>query len=79
MEEQVKRTKTELIEAMKRLYMEIQSITEQIDDIKAEAKERGMPHTLMAKAASLLAKAKADSTLEKNAELEALLEEVRGT
>jgi uncharacterized protein (UPF0335 family) len=77
--EQVKRTKTELIEAMKRLYMEIQSITEQVDEVKAEAKERGMPHTLMAKVASLLAKAKADSTLEKNAELEALLEEVRSS
>jgi len=77
-QEQTKKTKAELVEAMKRLFIEIGSINEQIAMIKDEAKERGMDAALMAKAASLLANAKADATLEKNAELEALLEEVRG-
>lgn len=77
-QEQTKKTKAELVEAMKRLFIEIGSINEQISMIKDEAKERGMDAALMAKAASLLANAKADATLEKNAELEALLEEVRG-
>ncbi len=76
--DKTQRTKTELVEAMKRLYMEIGSITEQIDEIKDEAKERQMPAALMAKVASLQATAKVDSVLEKNAELEALVEEVRG-
>jgi len=77
-QEQTKMTKAEMVEAMKRLYIEIGSINEQISMLKDEAKARGMDAGLMAKAASLLANAKADATLEKNAELEALLEEVRG-
>lgn len=77
-QEQTKMTKAEIVQAMKRLYIEIGSINEQISMLKDEAKERGMDAGLMATAASLLAKAKADATLEKNAELEALIEEVRG-
>ena len=73
-----KRTKVELIEAMQKLYTEISSLTEQIDEIKAEAKERDMPAALMAKVAQLRANAKVDSVLEKNAEFEELVNEVRG-
>ena len=73
-----KRTKVELVEAMQKLYTEISSLTEQIDEIKAEAKERDMPAALMAKVAQLRANAKVDSVLEKNAEFEELVNEVRG-
>ena len=79
MTEQNKRTKVELIEAMQRLYSEIGSLTEEIDSLKEEAKERGMPAALMAKVASLRASAKVDAVLEKNAELEALVDEVRNS
>ena len=79
MTEQKKRTKVELIEAMQRLYSEIGSLTEEIDSLKDEAKERGMPAALMAKVASLRANAKVDAVLEKNAELEALVDEVRNS
>jgi uncharacterized protein (UPF0335 family) len=79
MTEQNKRTKVELIEAMQRLYSEIGSLTEEIDSLKEEAKERGMPAALMAKVASLRANAKVDAVLEKNAELEALVDEVRNS
>ena len=79
MTEQNKRTKVELIEAMQRLYSEIGSLTEEIDSLKEEAKERGMPAPLMAKVASLRANAKVDAVLEKNAELEALVDEVRNS
>ena len=78
MTEEVKKTKAELVEAMQKLYTEISSLTEQIDEIKAEAKERDMPAALMAKVAQLRAKAKVDSVLEKNAEFEELVNEVRG-
>ena len=79
MTEENKRTKVELIEAMQRLYSEIGSLTEEIDSLKEEAKGRGMPAALMAKVASLRANAKVDAVLEKNAELEALVDEVRNS
>lgn len=79
MTEENKRTKVELVEAMQRLYSEIGSLTEEIDSLKEEAKERGMPAALMAKVASLRANAKVDAVLEKNAELEALVDEVRNS
>lgn len=72
------RTKVELVEAMQKLYTEISSLTEEIDEIKAEAKDRDMPAALMAKVAALRANSKVDSVLEKNAELEELVNEVRG-
>ena len=78
MTEEVKKTKAELVQAMQKLYTEISSLTEQIDEIKAEAKERDMPAALMAKVAQLRANAKVDSVLEKNAEFEELVNEVRG-
>ena len=78
-EETQKRTKVELIEAMQRLYTEISSLTEEIDEIKAEAKERAMPAALMAKVAALRASSKVDDVLEKNAALEALVDEVRNS
>ena len=78
MTEEVKKTKVELVDAMQKLYAEISSLTEQIDEIKAEAKERDMPAALMAKVAQLRANAKVDSVLEKNAEFEELVNEVRG-
>lgn len=73
-----KRTKVELVEAMQKLYTEISSLTEEIDEIKAEAKDRDMPAALMAKVAALRANSKVDSVLEKNAELEEMVNEVRG-
>mgnify|MGYP003542675412 FL=1 len=78
MTEEVKKTKVELVDAMQKLYTEISSLTEQIDEIKAEAKEHDMPAALMAKVAQLRANAKVDSVLEKNAEFEELVNEVRG-
>ena len=73
-----KRTKVELVAAMQKLYTEISSLTEQIDEIKAEAKERDMPAALMAKVAQLRSSNKVDNVLEKNAEFEELVNEVRG-
>ena len=79
MTEEVKKTKAELVEAMKRLFIEIDSITEEIDSLKEEAKERGMSAALMAKVAKLQASMKVDDVLEKNAEFEALVDEVRNS
>ena len=76
-QEAKKHTKVEIVEAMQRIYTEISSLTELIDEMKSEAKERGMPYSLMARLAKLRAEAQVDSVLEKNAELESLAEEVR--
>lgn len=77
-QEQPKKTKAELVEAMKRLYIEISSINEQIAMIKEEAKERGMDAGLMAKVAKSLADFKVDEVLAKNDDFANLVEEVRG-
>ena len=74
-----KRTKVELVEAMQKIYTEISSLTEEIDEIKVEAKDRSMPAALMAKVAQLRSANKIDSVLEKNAELESLVDEVRNS
>ena len=74
-----KRTKVELVEAMQKIYTEISSLTEEIDEIKVEAKDRDMPAALMAKVAQLRSANKIDSVLEKNAELESLVDEVRNS
>lgn len=72
-----KKTKAEIVEAMKRLYVEIQSITEDLTALKDEAKERGMDAALMAKVAKALADNKLEDILDKNTSFEELAEEVR--
>ena len=73
-----KRTKVELVDAMQKLFTQISSINEDIDAIKEEAKERGMPQALMAKVAKLRAESKVDDVLAKNEEFSELVDEVRG-
>ena len=74
-----KKTKSEIVEAMKRLYVEIQSITEDLTALKDEAKERGMDAALMAKVAKAQADSKLDDILIKNTAFEELAEEVRNS
>ena len=73
-----KRTKVELVEAMQKIYTEISSLTEEIDEIKAEAKDRSMPYAMMAKIAKLRADSKIDEVLDKNEEFADLVDEIRG-
>ena len=72
-----KKTKAEYVEAMKRLYVEIQSITEDITAIKDEIKERGMDATMLARVAKAQAEMKLNDILDKNTAFELLVEEVR--
>lgn len=72
-----KKTKAEYVEAMKRLYVEIQSITEDITAVKDEIKERGMDATMLARVAKAQAEMKLDDILDKNTAFELLVEEVR--
>lgn len=74
-----KKTKAQIVEAMKRLYVEIQSITEDLTALKDEAKERNMDAALMAKVAKAQADSKLDDILIKNTAFEELAEEVRNS
>ena len=74
-----KKTKAEYVEAMKRLYVEIQSITEDLTALKDEAKTRGMDAALMAKVAKAQADSKLNDILIKNTAFEELAEEVRNS
>lgn len=74
-----KKTKAEYVEAMKRLYVEIQSITEDITAIKDEIKERGMDAAMLAKVAKAQAEMKLDDILDKNSAFESLVDEVRNS
>lgn len=74
-----KKTKAEIVEAMKRLYVEISSINEDISALKEEAKQRGMDAALMAKVAKTMAESKTDDVLDKNEAFSDLVEEVRGS
>lgn len=74
-----KKTKAEYVEAMKRLYVEIQSITEDLTSLKDEAKTRGMDAALMAKVAKAQADSKLNDILIKNTAFEELAEEVRNS
>ena len=78
-QETQKRTKVELVHAMQQLYTEIATITEDIDAIKEEAKEQGMPASQMARVAKLRAEMKLDDVLEKNEEFAELVDEVRNS
>ena len=74
-----KKTKAQIVEAMERLYVEIQSITKDLTSLKEEAKERGMDAALMAKVAKAQADSKLDDILIKNTAFEELAEEVRNS
>jgi uncharacterized protein (UPF0335 family) len=77
MTEEVKKTKAELVEAMKREFCEVESIMENVAELKAQAKEAGYDATLLAKIAKSMAENRVDEVLEKNEIFASLVDEVR--
>ena len=77
MTEEVKKTKAELVEAMKREFCEVESIMENVAELKAQAKEAGYDATLLAKIAKSMAENRVDEVLEKNEIFANLVQEVR--
>lgn len=77
-ENKPKKSKVELVKAMQREFNEIQSIMESISELKEEAKSSGYDATMLAKIAKAMSEAKLEDILDKNAEFEATVEEVRG-
>lgn len=72
------KTKTEYVQLMKREFTEVESIMENVAELKAEAKEAGFDATLLAKIAKAMAENKVDDVLEKNEVFASLVDEVRG-
>lgn len=72
-----KKTKAELVQAMKREFCEVESIMENVAELKAQAKEAGYDATLLAKIAKSMAENRVDEVLEKNEIFASLVDEVR--
>lgn len=72
-----KKTKLEIVEAMKKVYTEIDSLTEDIDELKDEAKAQDFDAPLLARVAKALANSKADDLVDKSQDLIDLVAEVR--
>ena len=72
------KTKEELVRAMQREFTEIDSIMENIKELKEQAKVSGHDATMLAKLAKSLAEAKTDDIIEKNQLFMDLAEEIRG-
>jgi uncharacterized protein (UPF0335 family) len=64
---------------MKREFCEVESIMENVAELKAQAKEAGYDATLLAKIAKSMAENKVDEVLEKNEIFATLVEEVRNS
>ena len=71
------KTKAEYVQRMKREFTEIDSIMENVAELKAEAKEAGFDATLLAKIAKSMAENRVDEMLEKNEIFASLVQEVR--
>ena len=71
------KTKAEYVHLMKREFTEIESIMENVAELKAQAKEAGYDATLLAKIAKSMAENRVDEVLEKNEIFASLVDEVR--
>jgi uncharacterized protein (UPF0335 family) len=71
------KTKAEIVRAMQREFTEIESITENIKELKDEAKAAGYDATMLAKLAKAMAEAKTDEIIEKSEAFIELAEQVR--
>ena len=73
------KTKAEYVEMLKREFYEIESIMENVAEIKAEIKEAGFDATLLAKISKAMAENKADEIIQKNEDFAAGVDEVRNS
>lgn len=77
-EQVVKKTKEEFVKLMQREFTEIESIMENVKELKEQAKASGYDATMLAKLAKSFAEAKTDELIEKSQAFIDLADEVRG-
>ena len=73
-----KKTKAQFVEMLQREFTEIMTITENVKQLKEDAKEAGYDAALLAKVAKSLAESKVQDILEKNQEFSDMVEELQG-
>ena len=73
------KTKAEFVEAMEREFYELQSINDNLKQLKEDAKEAGYDAGMLAKVAKAMSESKADEILEKNEIFSELVDEVRNS
>ena len=73
------KTKEEFVKLMQREFTEIESIMENVKELKEQAKAAGYDATMLAKLAKSMAEAKTDEVIEKSQAFIDLAEEVRGS
>ena len=73
-----KKTKAQFVEMLQREFTEIMTITENVKQLKEDAKEAGYDAALLAKVAKSLAESKVEDILSKNQEFADMIEEVQG-
>ena len=74
----LKKTKAQFVEMLQREFTEIMTITENVKQLKEDAKEAGYDAALLAKVAKSLAESKVEDILSKNQEFADMVEEVQG-
>ena len=72
------KTKAQFVEMLQREFTEIMTITDNVKQLKEDAKEAGYDAALLAKVAKSLAESKVQDILEKNQEFADMVEEVQG-
>lgn len=77
-EQVVKKTKEEFVKLMQREFTEIESIMENVKELKEQAKASGYDATMLAKLAKTMSESKTDEVIEKSQAFIDLAEEVRG-
>ena len=73
-----KKTKAQFVEMLQREFTEIMTITENVKQLKEDAKEAGYDAALLARVAKSLAESKVEDILSKNQEFANMVEEVQG-
>lgn len=73
-----KKTKAQFVEMLQREFTEIMTITENVKQLKEDAKEAGYDAALLAKVAKSLAESKVEDILSKNQEFADMVDEVQG-
>ena len=73
-----KKTKAQFVEMLQREFTEIMTITENVKQLKEDAKEAGYDAALLARVAKSLAESKVEDILSKNQEFADMIEEVQG-
>ena len=73
------KTRAEYVEMLKREFYEIESVMENVSEIKGQAKDAGFDATLLAKIAKAMVENKADDIIDKNNEFARVIDEVRNS